>query len=355
MNSLMEEPKLKKYRLERQISEDGKESFYLVKDIRVKNLKAKVTKYIGNKEPNADELDRLRNEHSFDLENKAIIKKTELATSLFITDRMDQEKGRNLIRSIEELRFLCETFSRHLTTSEVEWYSNLMEIQYVNGTTSIEGNTLSLDQTRSLLNDGILPENKSLREVNEVQNFRKVRSLRLKHKEKVDLNFIREIHRRIMDNIDHESAGDFRRTDMVGIGGCESQLSPSVVIEQELTEALDDYYTKLDEGHNPFIEAVALHHNFERIHPFSDGNGRTGREIFNYMLERAGYPRLLFLGRDREKYIRALKEGDEGKFDKMAVSFVQLLISQRKSIVSDNLERILKSPVKKGQMRMTDF
>jgi hypothetical protein len=141
----MEESKNKKYRLERQLSEDGKETFYLVKDVRVKNLKGKVTKYIGNNEPNPDELVRLRDEHSFELESKAVEKKTELSVSLFITDRMDQNKARLLIHSIEELRFLCDTFSEHLTTSEVEWYSNLMETQYVNGTTSIEGNTLTFD------------------------------------------------------------------------------------------------------------------------------------------------------------------------------------------------------------------
>ena len=158
-----------------------------------------------------------------------------------------------------------------------------------------------------------------------------------------------------MDNIDLESAGEFRRTDMVGINGCEFRLVPSQLIETELQEALDEYYKKLDEGHNPFIEAVAFHHAFERIHPFTDGNGRTGREIFNHMLERAGYPRLLFLGKDREIYIKALKAGDDNKFDDMVISFIQMLISQRKAIVNENLERVMKPPARKGQMRLTDF
>jgi Fic family protein len=351
----MDGAKEKKYRLDRIVSDDGKEAFYLVKDVRVKNLKGKVTKYVGSSEPNADELTRLRNEYSFDLEMKAVDKKTELSISLFKTDRMDSVKAKLLAEGIEGLRFLCESFSHHLTTSEVEWYSNLMETQYVNGTTSIEGNTLTYAQASSLLKDGVLPENKSLREVNEVQNFRKVHALRVKHRDKVDLNFIREMHRRIMDNIDLESAGVFRRTDLVGINGCEFQLTPSMMIGTELQEALDEYYKKLDDGHNVFIEAIAFHHAFERIHPFSDGNGRTGREIFNYMLERAGYPRLLFLGKDREKYIGALKEGDDGHFDKMMASFEQLLITQRKAIIDENFEKIMKAPVKKGQMRLTDF
>lgn len=266
----MDGAKDKKYRLDRIVSDDGKEAFYLVKDVRVKNLKGKVTKYVGSSEPNADELTRLRNEYSYDLEMKAVEKKTELSISLFKTDRMDPAKGKLLAEGIEGLRFLFESFSHHLTTSEVEWYSSLMEIQYVNGTTSIEGNTLTFDQASSLLKDGVLPENKSLREVNEVQNFRKVLALRVKHRDKVDLNFIKEMHRRIMDNIDLESEGEFRRMDMVGINGCEIQLAPSMIIGTEPREALDEYYKKLDDGHNVFIEAIAFHHVFERIHPFSD-------------------------------------------------------------------------------------
>ncbi|MCE5296537.1 MAG: Fic family protein [Euryarchaeota archaeon] len=351
----MEERKIKEYRLERQSTEDGKESFYLVKDVRVKNLKGKVTKYIGSKEPNPEELNRLRIEHSSDLEIKAIEKKTELAKSAFIDDRMLPEKRSTLIEVTEGLRFLCETFSQHLTTSEVEWYTNSMEIQYVNGTTSIEGNTLSFDQTRSLLNDNIMPENKSLREVNEVQNFRKVRIYRIKHKGKVDLNFIKGLHSRIVDNIDLESAGEFRRTDLVAINGCEFQLAPSILIESELEEALDVYYTKIEDGHSPFIEAVAFHHTFERIHPFTDGNGRTGREIFNYMLEKEGYPRLLFFGKDRDQYISALKSGDNGNFDDMVISFSQLMINQRKKIIEENIERVLNPSLKKGQTRLNDF
>ncbi|OPY32678.1 MAG: Fic/DOC family protein [Methanomassiliicoccales archaeon PtaU1.Bin124] len=351
----MEKSSTKEYRLERIAHQDGKNAFYLVKDIRIKHLKAKVTKYIGSTEPSLDELSILRTEHSFDLEIKAIEKKTEMSSSLLITDRMDPDKGKAIISSIEGLRFLCDTFSQHLTVSEVQRYENLMEIQYVHGTTAIEGNTLSLDQTRSLINDDILPENKSLREVNEVQNFRKVRSYRIKHKGKVDLNFIRELHRRIMDNIDNESAGEFRRSDLVGISICDYQVSPSQMIEPELEEALAEYYERIESGHSPFIEAVIFHYKFERIHPITDGNGRTGREVFNYMLEKAGYPRLLFLGKDREKYIKALKNGDKDDFGGMVGAFAQLLIAQRKTIIEENLERVLNPPTKSGQMRLTDF
>jgi Fic family protein len=109
-----------------------------------------------------------------------------------------------------------------------------------------------------------------------------------------------------MNNIDDESAGAFRRTDLIGIEGCEIRLCPSIEIESELKNIIYHYYTRLDEGYHPFEEAILFHHDFEMIHPFSDGNGRVGREVLNFMLMREGYPKLL-LGYPREDYIQALE------------------------------------------------
>ena len=63
----------------------------------------------------------------------------------------------------------------------------------------------------------------------------------------------------------------------------------------------------------PLPEALAeLHNTFERVHPFIDGNGRTGRLLLNLMLVRLGYPPVIILKRQRAQYLAALQKADDG-------------------------------------------
>jgi len=189
-----------------------------------------------------------------------------------------------------------------------------------------------------LVND-IVPKGKSLREINEVQNFRNVIRYRNDYRGRVTSEFIRTLHSLIMANIDHESAGSFRRMDDIGIEGYDLRVTPSILIEEELSEALLDYERKLDEGYHPFEQAILFHYRFETIHPFTDGNGRVGREVLNYMLRASKFPRLLFPGKEREIYIKALRMGNRRMYRKMVEAFSELIIKQRLKVMMENLSR----------------
>ena len=65
---------------------------------------------------------------------------------------------------------------------------------------------------------------------------------------------------------------------------------------------------------HPFERALVFHNRFEHIRPFTDGNGRVGRLILNWMLLKEGFGVILFKNRSRTAYFSALNKGDEGRY-----------------------------------------
>lgn len=340
----------KPYRVELIYAKGRRPQYYLAKDIWFKGKKDKVRTYIGTEQPTIDEVELAR-KFAFNLEIKAAKKIGKISEEKFTINYLTKEK----IGELEELKYLYKKFNDLLTKNETSVYEQKFELQYVQGTTSIEGNTLSLDQVRNLFVHKIVPQNKTLREINEVQNFVNVKKFRDTYNGKIDLDFVRTVHSLIMQNIDNESAGVFRRTDDIGIVGCDIRISPSIEIEENLSKIIDCYYNNLKKGYHPFEEAIMFHYCFEIIHPFSDGNGRVGREILNYMLMKNRYPKLLFLGEGRVEYLNALKFGNEEKYSKMVTSFSDIVLSQRSKIVLENIKKLTETLPQKRQARLTEF
>ena len=70
--------------------------------------------------------------------------------------------------------------------------------------------------------------------------------------------------------------------------------------------------SRISTAESPIESLAAAHCEFERIHPFLDGNGRTGRLLLNLVLVRMGYPPVIIYKPDRTKYLRSLRRADEG-------------------------------------------
>lgn len=81
-----------------------------------------------------------------------------------------------------------------------------------------------------------------------------------------------------------------------------------------------------------------------------------GRELFNYLLMRSRppYPKLLFLGKDRPLYLKALKFGKEEKYAEMLAVFADLIIKQRRKVLEENFRKIMEAG-RRGQMQLSDF
>ena len=113
------------------------------------------------------------------------------------------------------------------------------------------------------------------------------------------------------DATPREAPGSFREHDIHPFPGGMTPISwPFIPAEMA---SWVDHVNALDPSRAVFPEALAaLHCRFERIHPFLDGNGRTGRLILNLILVRHGYPPAIIYKRDRARYLRALQRADTG-------------------------------------------
>lgn len=322
-----------RYKLESERSDNKSPKYFLVRYISFKGKHSRIRQYLGTTEPTSDALAKAIRDYAYDLELKAAEKVADMACSYYTAYYLSQSE----IKEIEKLRFLHNSYLSSLNKIELEVYTQQNESLYIHGTTAIEGNTLTLRETHYLLNEEIVPKEKSLREINEVQNFKHVRAYVEKYKGKVDLKFIRELHSLIMNNIDigFESPGTFRRHNLVYIGGCDLSVTLANMIEVDLKDLITSYYASIKNRNHPFEQAILFHYKFELIHPFSDGNGRTGREVLNYLLKKEGYPQLIILKESREAYISALTLGNNNQNVEMITVFNDLMLASYTKELAD--------------------
>lgn len=200
--------------------------------------------------------------------------------------------------------------------------------------TAIEGNTLVLSEVKKLLDEKRVVGAKQLKEYMEVLGYgeaskwvygQAVEPSGWSNGELISITELRNVHASLMDKVwsvaPHEDAGpnegpgSFRLHDIRAFSG--GMTPPSFVqvpadlatwVEQanELRSVAEDDKTKVPEY------LAKLHRDFEYIHPFIDGNGRTGRLVLNLLLVRLGWPPAIIFKKDRGKYLRALDKADAG-------------------------------------------
>jgi Fic family protein len=96
------------------------------------------------------------------------------------------------------------------------------------------------------------------------------------------------------------------------------------IIKQKLDNLFEFINNDKDYPYDPLIKLAISHYQFEAIHPFRDGNGRTGRLILNKILIQNGYPPLIVYNENKEKYFNAIKQAREGRRKK----YYQFMLEQ---------------------------
>lgn len=217
-------------------------------------------------------------------------------------------------------------FQRQSYLTKQEMYKNFI-IEFAYNTASIEGNTIKLEEARRLLDEGLTPKDRTLREIYDLQNTEKVFFILLQNKEKKEKqelshNFIIDIHKKLMENIDPRIG---YRTSDVRVIKANFKATPAPYVKTDM-DLLLKWYEKNKRYLHPLVLATIFHHKFERIHPFMDGNGRVGRIILNFILLNNKYPPLIVHKKKRDAYLQALRTADPSDLTKADKEYYQKLI-----------------------------
>jgi len=180
-------------------------------------------------------------------------------------------------------------------------------IEFAYNTTSLEGNTITLEEAKNFFENNKTPANRTLREIYDLQNTKDVLFWLLNGKKEINENLIIEIHKRLLKNVDNRI--EFRTRD-VKVFKSHFKTSPGIYVKSDIDLILKWYKENKKKLH-PFVLASIFHHKFEKVHPFFDGNGRTGRILFNYVLIKNNYPLAIVYKRNRDEYLDALGSADK--------------------------------------------
>lgn len=216
-----------------------------------------------------------------------------------------------------------------------ESFERNFDVEYAHNSTAIEGNTLSLIQTKVILEDGLSVGGKSLREIYEVTNHAKAFDCvkrRVLEGKRLDEASAKDIHALLMDNI---LAGGVYRNVEVRISGAGFKPPVPSVMYQQVKMFFADLPCRNDL--NVIERAAWVHAEFVRIHPFVDGNGRTSRMLMNYQLMSDGFLPVSVAKEDRLEYYEALEAyavyGDLAPFAEMIAALEEARLDEYLSLV----------------------
>lgn len=201
-------------------------------------------------------------------------------------------------------------------------YADDLLVRMAHHSSSIENNTISLAETVSILLHNTIPNKVSLREFYEVENHRYALDYLLENanlKKEVSFDTLFQTHRLLLDRLHHER-GKFKSTGNE-IKGADFETA---TVEQTPTLMMQwvdniNYRINLNLSKADMIKlACESHIEFERIHPFLYGNGRTGRLIMSYLLLKENIAPLIIEKKEKEEYIFYLATQDVKGFTSFA-------------------------------------
>lgn len=207
---------------------------------------------------------------------------------------------------------------RPLSPSIVSKLREQLSLELTYNSNAIEGNKLTLKETYLVINDGLTVKGKSLKDHLEAKNHNDAIHFLydlIEHQKRQTISerLIRSLQQLIIKDIQDPEAGSYRQGSVM-ITGSKHRPPEAFEVPKLMQEFVVWVRRNISKMH-PVVFAALTHHRLVHIHPFADGNGRTARLFMNLLLMQKGYPMVIILKNDRQKYYRALEKADAGKYD----------------------------------------
>ncbi|MBI2106426.1 Fic family protein [Candidatus Woesearchaeota archaeon] len=281
-----------------------KKKYYLVHSYRIGGKVKRIFRYLGS-----------------NLTKKELEKLKERAKELLLVHIKEKHLFELSDDEIKELKKYEERINIEHLHKNLDWKKFTKDFAY--NTNAIEGSTISYKESA-----GIIDKEKIPRNYDEIEMLNVAEALEFirKTKQKLSLDLIKKMHL-ICFNGTKRFAGEFRDVEVVvmdGLGSIVHYGAPPGDVKNLLMELIV-WYKKNNKKHPPLLLAALVHNQFEKIHPFQDGNGRVGRLLLNYVLLRQNYPPVNIKLKDRGRYYKTLQDFDKNGDIKSTIRF---LISQ---------------------------
>ena len=202
-----------------------------------------------------------------------------------------------------------------LITLTRDYFDDIL-VRLAHHSAGLEGNTISLPATVSIIVNGTLPISSgvTVREFYEIENHKQAFEHMINHLtngDKLSIDIIKEIHSDLTDRLQYDK-GQFKKNENM-ILGTEFQTASPAETPMLISQLVDNLNYRLEHAKEKEDKLKAIldtYIQFERIHPFSDGNGRTGRMIMNYSLLQEGFPPLIIEKETKAQYVELLANQD---------------------------------------------
>ena len=199
-------------------------------------------------------------------------------------------------------------------------YMEDMLVRMAHHSTAIEGNTLTQAETISILIHNFIPRDMSEREYYEVKNYRKAFNTLLNADKEITTDLIKKYNKYIMENL-HDLNGKFKTTQNL-ILGAEFEPTKPYLVPFEIEDWCNNLSYRLENAktNEEKVEIIMDQHiKFEKIHPFNDGNGRTGRLLIIHSCLKEDLEPIIIPKEEKGKYINLLASENLKELTKWAL------------------------------------